>query len=49
MTVRKIEIHPGHWKNLNSGANGILNEVTEARKVAKRVYDLLRSWNVPAT
>lgn len=45
----EIELHPGHWKLLNSGANGILNEVIEARKVAKRVYDLLRSWKVPAT
>lgn len=38
MIVKEIELHPGHWKLLNSGANGILNEVTEARKVAKRVY-----------
>lgn len=46
---KEIEIHPGHWKNTGSGANGILNEVTEARKVAKRVYDILRSWKVPTT
>lgn len=44
-----IEIHPGHWKNPGSGASGILNEVTEARKVAKRVYDILRSGGVPVS
>ena len=49
MTVKEIELHPGHWKNTGSGANGILNEVTEARKVAKRVYEILRSWKVPTT
>lgn len=49
MTVKEIEIHPGHWKNTGSGTNGILNEVTEARKVAKRVYKILRSWKVPVT
>lgn len=49
MTVREIEIHPGHWKNTGSGANSILNEVTEARRVARRVYDILRSWKVPTT
>lgn len=49
MIAREIEIHPGHWKNTGSGADGILNEVTEARKVAKRVYEILRSWKVPAT
>ena len=47
MTVREIEIHPGHWKHTGSGANGIINEVTEARKVAKRVYDILKQNNVP--
>lgn len=49
MSIREIEIHPGHWKLLNSGANGILNEVTEARKVAKRVYEILQASNVPCT
>ncbi|MEQ6353928.1 N-acetylmuramoyl-L-alanine amidase [Lysinibacillus sp. M3] len=49
MNVSEIEIHPGHWKLLNSGANGILNEVTEARKVAKRVYEILKTSNVPCT
>lgn len=39
----EIEIHPGHWKNTGSEANGILNEVTGAHKVAKLVYDILRS------
>ena len=47
MTIKKIEIHPGHWNNTNSGASGILNEVTEARKVARRVTAILQSANVP--
>ena len=49
MNVKEIELHPGHWKLLNSGANGILNEVTEARKVAKRVYEILQASSVPCT
>ncbi|WP_421663684.1 N-acetylmuramoyl-L-alanine amidase [Lysinibacillus telephonicus] len=49
MKVNEIEIHPGHWKLTNSGANGIINEVTEARKVAKRVFEILKKFNVPAT
>ena len=49
MTIKKIEIHPGHWNATNSGASGILNEVTEARKVARRVTAILQSANVPVT
>lgn len=49
MIAKEIELHPGHWKNTGSGANGILNEVTEARKVTKRVYEILRSAEVSAT
>lgn len=49
MIAKEIELHPGHWKNTGSGANGILNEVTEARKVTKRVYEILRFAEVPAT
>lgn len=45
----EIEIHPGHWANTGSGANGILNEVTENRKVAKKVYELLKVAGVPCT
>ena len=45
----EIEIHPGHWKASNSGANGILNEVTENRKVAKKVYELLKASGVPCS
>lgn len=44
-----IEIHAGHWGNIYSGANGILNEVREARKVGQRVHDILKSWKVPVT
>ncbi|MFE8697995.1 N-acetylmuramoyl-L-alanine amidase [Cytobacillus sp. FJAT-53684] len=47
--VHEIELHPGHWKNTGSGANGILNEVTEARKVTKRVYEILKGSSVPCT
>ncbi|MBB6446438.1 N-acetylmuramoyl-L-alanine amidase [Bacillus benzoevorans] len=49
MAAREIELHPGHWYNIGSGANGILNEVTEARKVTKRVYEILQSSGVPST
>ncbi|WP_102271663.1 hypothetical protein [Cytobacillus massiliigabonensis] len=49
MSVREIELHPCHWKNTGSGANGILNEVTEARKVTKRDYEILKESNVPCT
>lgn len=47
--AKEIELHPGHWKNTGSGANGILNEVTEARKVTKRVYEILQASGVPST
>ena len=49
MAVKEIELHPGHWANTGSGANGIMNEVTEARKVAKRVYEILRASKVPCS
>lgn len=49
MKGKEIELHPGHWKNTGSGANGILNEVTEARKVTKRVYEILRASNIPCS
>ncbi|OLN21914.1 hypothetical protein BTO30_12515 [Domibacillus antri] len=49
MNPKGIELHPGHWKNTGSGANGLINEVTEARKVTKRVYGILRAHKVPAT
>ncbi|WP_400194598.1 N-acetylmuramoyl-L-alanine amidase [Lysinibacillus telephonicus] len=49
MNIKEIEIHPGHWVNPGSGANGIIKEVPEARKVAKRVYEILKASNVPAT
>lgn len=49
MIAKEIELHPGHWKVLSSGANAILNEVTEARRVTKRVYEILKSSGVPCT
>ncbi|WP_052130235.1 N-acetylmuramoyl-L-alanine amidase [Ureibacillus sinduriensis] len=47
--AKEIEIHPGHWNLTNSGANGYINEVKEARRVAKRVYEILKSSKVRAT
>lgn len=49
MAVEEFEIHAGHWKVLGSGANGVLNEVTEARRVAKRVHEILKSSGIPCT
>ncbi|TKI49743.1 N-acetylmuramoyl-L-alanine amidase [Lysinibacillus tabacifolii] len=49
MSIKEIEIHPGHWINPGSGAVGILNEVIEARKIAKRVFGILKASNVPCT
>lgn len=49
MAVHEIELHPGHWKHTGSGANGILNEVTEARNVTKRVYEILKASKIPCT
>lgn len=46
---KEIEIHAGHWKALNSGAAGILNEVKENRRVGRRVYEILKAANVPVT
>lgn len=46
---KEIELHPGHWKLQNSGANGHIQEVPEARKVTRRVYEILRAAKVPAT
>ncbi|MDM5333453.1 N-acetylmuramoyl-L-alanine amidase [Ureibacillus composti] len=45
----EIELHPGHWENEGSGANGILKEVVESRKVTKRVYEILKASKVPTT
>lgn len=41
-----IELHAGHGLKV-PGAVGILNEVDEARRVVSRVYEILKSWNVP--
>lgn len=49
MKVTEIELHPGHWENVGSGASGIIKEVTEARKVTKRVYEILKASKVPTT
>lgn len=46
---KKIELHPGHWSNPGSGANGIIKEVPEARKVTRRVYEILIENKVPVT
>lgn len=46
---KKIEIHAGHWEALNSGAVGILNEVTENRRVGRHVYEILKASGAPVT
>lgn len=40
-----ITISPGHWK-IGTGARCLIDEVTEARKVAKRVVEILWSAGV---
>lgn len=44
----EIELHPGHWV-VGTGARGIIDEVTEARKVTKRVYEILQASKIPST
>lgn len=48
ITPREIELHVGHFGN-GTGARGLVDEVTEATKITKRVYDILRANNVPVT
>lgn len=38
----RIVISSGHWNNVNSGARGIIDEVTEARKVTDKVSEYLK-------
>ena len=40
-----IAISPGHWK-IGTGAVGLIDEVTEARKVVERVTNLLVNRNI---
>lgn len=40
-----ITISPGHW-TVGTGARDIIDEVTEARKVAKRVTEILRKSGI---
>ena len=40
-----ITISPGHW-TIGTGARDLIDEVTEARKVAKRVTEILRKANI---
>lgn len=40
-----ISISPGHWLP-GTGARGLIDEVTEARKVAKRVTEILRKSGI---
>lgn len=47
-TPREIELHVGHFGD-GTGARDIVDEVHEATKITKRVYDILRANNVPAT
>lgn len=45
---KEVELHVGHFGD-GTGAHGIVDEVKEATKITKRVYDILRANNVPAT
>ena len=40
-----ITISPGHW-TIGTGARDLIDEVTEARKVAKRVTEILRKAGI---
>jgi len=40
-----ITISPGHWK-IGTGARDLIDEVTEARKVSKRVAEILRKAGI---
>ena len=40
-----ITISPGHW-TIGTGARDLIDEVKEARKVAKRVTEILRKANI---
>jgi len=40
-----ITISPGHW-TIGTGARDLIDEVTEARKVAKRVTEILRKVGI---
>ena len=44
----KIELHVGHFGD-GTGAKGYIDEVAEARKVTKRVYEILQANKVPST
>lgn len=46
--IQEIELHVAHFGN-GTGARGHVDEVTEARKVTKRVFEILKSMKVPAT
>lgn len=45
---KEIELHVGHFGD-GTGAAGHIDEVKEARKVTKRVYDILKANKVPST
>lgn len=45
----EIEIHAGHWHVKNSGANGYINEVTEARRVGKQIMIELKNMGIPVS
>lgn len=46
--IKEIELHVSHFGN-GTGAKGHIDEVTEARKVTKRVYEILQSMKIPST
>ena len=44
----KIELHVGHFGD-GTGAKGHIDEVAEARKVTKRIFEILQANKVPST
>lgn len=46
--IKEIELHVAHFGN-GTGARGHIDEVIEARKVTKRVYEILKSMKIPVT
>lgn len=47
-TIKEVENSVGHWK-IGTGANGLVDEVRESRKIAKRVHEILKASGVAST
>jgi len=46
--IQELELHVAHFGN-GTGARGHVDEVTEARKVTKRVFEILQAMKIPCT